>query len=94
MTAAAHRGAASKASQPLAARLLATEGVPILLVLIAILVALMILAPNAFLGWRTYVSVMINYQPQIICVLVATSNAGKIAPIASPIARSKPFAAG
>ena len=29
----------------------------------------MVLAPNAFLGWRTYVSVMINYQPQIICAL-------------------------
>lgn len=30
------------------------------------------MAPNAFLGWRTYVSVMINYQPQIICVLGLT----------------------
>jgi simple sugar transport system permease protein len=54
------------------ARLLAIEGVPILLVLIAVLVALMILAPNAFLGWRTYISVLINYQPQIICALGLT----------------------
>jgi simple sugar transport system permease protein len=58
--------------RPLLARLLATEGVPILLVLIVVLVALMALAPNAFLGWRTYVSVMINYQPQIICALGLT----------------------
>jgi simple sugar transport system permease protein len=58
--------------RPLIARVLATEGVPILLVLIAILVALMALAPNAFLGWRTYVSVLINYQPQIICALGLT----------------------
>jgi len=73
MTAAAqHRNPPAKASRPLPARLLAIEGVPILLVLIAILIALMILAPNAFLGWRTYVSVMINYQPQIICVLGLT----------------------
>jgi simple sugar transport system permease protein len=57
---------------PLIARLLAVEGVPILLVLIVVLVALMALAPNAFLGWRTYVSVMINYQPQIICALGLT----------------------
>ncbi|MGH6959270.1 MAG: ABC transporter permease, partial [Dongiaceae bacterium] len=58
--------------RPLPARLLATEGVPIALVLVAILVVLMILAPNAFLGWRTYVSIMINYQPQIICALGLT----------------------
>lgn len=58
--------------RPFVARLLATEGVPILLVLIAILGALMALAPNAFLGWRTYVSVLINYQPQIICALGLT----------------------
>ena len=58
--------------RPLVARLLATEGVPILLVLIVVLIALMALAPNAFLGWRTYVSVMINYQPQIICALGLT----------------------
>jgi simple sugar transport system permease protein len=56
----------------LIARLLAVEGVPILLVLVAILAALMILAPNAFLGWRTYVSILINYQPQIICALGLT----------------------
>jgi len=60
------------ARTPPLARLLATEGVPILLVLIVILIVLMIMAPNAFLGWRTYVSVMINYQPQIICVLGLT----------------------
>jgi simple sugar transport system permease protein len=60
------------ARRPLLARLLATEGVPILIVLIVILATLMVLAPNAFLGWRTYVSVMINYQPQIICVLGLT----------------------
>ena len=73
MTAAAqHGGRPAKPPRPLAARLLATEGVPILLVLVVILIALMILAPNAFLGWRTYVSVMINYQPQIICVLGLT----------------------
>jgi simple sugar transport system permease protein len=58
--------------RPLIARVLATEGVPILLVLIVVLIALMALAPNAFLGWRTYVSVMINYQPQIICALGLT----------------------
>jgi len=33
---------------------------------------LMALAPNAFLGWRTYISVLINYQPQIICALGLT----------------------
>jgi simple sugar transport system permease protein len=60
------------ARRPLLSRLLATEGVPILIVLIVILATLMVLAPNAFLGWRTYVSVMINYQPQIICVLGLT----------------------
>jgi simple sugar transport system permease protein len=60
------------ARRPLLARLLAIEGVPILIVLIVILATLMVLAPNAFLGWRTYVSVMINYQPQIICVLGLT----------------------
>ncbi len=54
------------------ARLFAVEGVPILLVLVAILVVLMMLAPNAFLGWRTYVSILINYQPQIICALGLT----------------------
>jgi len=32
----------------------------------------MALAPNAFLGWRTYISVMINYQPQLICALGLT----------------------
>ena len=58
--------------RPLIARVLATEGVPILLVLVVVLVVLMVLAPNAFLGWRTYVSVMINYQPQIICALGLT----------------------
>lgn len=58
--------------RPLIARLLATEGVPILLVLIVVLVVLMALAPNAFLGWRTYISVLINYQPQIICALGLT----------------------
>ncbi len=63
---------ASAQQRSLIARVLATEGVPILLVLIAILVALMALAPNAFLGWRTYVSVLINYQPQIICALGLT----------------------
>jgi simple sugar transport system permease protein len=63
---------ASAQQRPLIARVLATEGVPILLVLVAILVALMALAPNAFLGWRTYISVLINYQPQIICALGLT----------------------
>jgi simple sugar transport system permease protein len=53
-------------------KLLAAEGVPIFLVLVAILAILMALAPNAFLGWRTYVSVLINYQPQIICALGLT----------------------
>ena len=65
------RGGRRAPQRPLA-RLLATEGVPILLVLIVVLIVLMALAPNAFLGWRTYVSVMINYQPQIICVLGLT----------------------
>jgi simple sugar transport system permease protein len=54
------------------ARLIGTEGVPILLVLVVVLAVLMALAPNAFLGWRTYVSVMINYQPQLICALGLT----------------------
>jgi simple sugar transport system permease protein len=54
------------------ARLIGTEGVPILFVLIVVLAVLMTLAPNAFLGWRTYVSVMINYQPQLICALGLT----------------------
>lgn len=58
--------------QPLAARLLSVEGVPILLVLLVILAVLAALAPNAFLGWRTYVSILINYQPQIICALGLT----------------------
>jgi simple sugar transport system permease protein len=56
----------------LGARLIGTEGVPILLVLIVVLAVLMVLAPNAFLGWRTYISVMINYQPQLICALGLT----------------------
>jgi simple sugar transport system permease protein len=66
------RRRSSAQQRPLIARLLATEGVPILLVLIVVLVVLMALAPNAFLGWRTYVSVLINYQPQIICALGLT----------------------
>jgi simple sugar transport system permease protein len=53
-------------------RLLAVEGVPILLVLIVILAVLATLAPNAFLGWRTYMSILINYQPQILCALGLT----------------------
>jgi simple sugar transport system permease protein len=53
-------------------RLLAVEGVPILLVLLVILVVLAILAPRAFLGWRTYMSIMINYQYLIICALGLT----------------------
>ena len=57
---------------PWPARLLATEGVPILLVLAVILGVLMALAPNAFLGWRTYISVLINYEPQLICALGLT----------------------
>jgi simple sugar transport system permease protein len=51
---------------------MATEGVPILLVLAVILGVLMALAPNAFLGWRTYISVLINYEPQLICALGLT----------------------
>lgn len=50
----------------------AIEGLPIFLVFLAILVALMIIAPNAFLGYRTYLSIIINYQPQIICALGLT----------------------
>jgi simple sugar transport system permease protein len=68
-------GAARRSQAParsLVGRLLATEGIPILLVLIVVLIALMWQAPNAFLGWRTYVSVLINYQPQIICALGLT----------------------
>ena len=67
---AARRPARPRAS--LGARLIATEGVPILLVLVVVLAVLMALAPNAFLGWRTYISVMINYQPQLICALGLT----------------------
>ena len=74
MTSAANTTTRRRAAprRPLIARLLATEGVPILLVLVVVLIALMALAPNAFLGWRTYISVMINYQPQIICALGLT----------------------
>ena len=54
------------------ARLLSVEGIPILLVLLVILAVLATLAPNAFLGWRTYISILINYQPQIICALGLT----------------------
>jgi len=56
----------------LGSRLLTVEGLPIFLVLIVILVALMAIAPNAFLGYRTYLSIIINYQPQIICALGLT----------------------
>jgi simple sugar transport system permease protein len=63
---------ASPLRRAILGRLLAAEGVPILLVLVAILLILLTLAPNAFLGWRTYVSLMINYQPQIICALGLT----------------------
>ncbi|HWT97082.1 MAG TPA: ABC transporter permease [Terriglobales bacterium] len=51
---------------------LALEGLPICLVFLAILVALMVIAPNAFLGYRTYLSIIVNYQPQIICALGLT----------------------
>lgn len=61
-----------RARPPWPARLMATEGVPILLVLAVILGVLMALAPNAFLGWRTYISVLINYEPQLICALGLT----------------------
>jgi simple sugar transport system permease protein len=58
--------------QSLLARVLSLEGVPILLVLLVILAVLAALAPNAFLGWRTYMSIMINYQDLIICALGLT----------------------
>ncbi|MFO1055886.1 MAG: ABC transporter permease [Dongiaceae bacterium] len=61
-----------RARPPWPARLMGTEGVPILLVLAVILAILMALAPNAFLGWRTYISVLINYEPQLICALGLT----------------------
>lgn len=51
---------------------MAIEGLPIFLVFLAILVALMAIAPNAFLGYRTYLSIIVNYQPQIICALGLT----------------------
>jgi simple sugar transport system permease protein len=53
-------------------RLLALEGVPIFLVLLVVLLVLAILAPRAFLGWRTYISILINYQYLIICALGLT----------------------
>lgn len=51
---------------------MAIEGLPIFLVFLAILVALMAIAPNAFLGYRTYLSIIVNYQPAIICALGLT----------------------
>jgi len=51
---------------------LTIEGLPIFLVFLAILVALMAIAPNAFLGYRTYLSIIVNYQPAIICALGLT----------------------
>jgi simple sugar transport system permease protein len=53
-------------------RLLGVEGVPIIVVLLVALVILAALAPNAFLGWRTYISILINYQYLIICALGLT----------------------
>lgn len=53
-------------------RLLAVEGVPIIIVLLVVLAVLAALAPNAFLGWRTYISIFINYEPQLICALGLT----------------------
>jgi simple sugar transport system permease protein len=73
VTAASARSPArGRVRPPWPARLIATEGVPILLVLVVILAILMALAPNAFLGWRTYISVLINYEPQLICALGLT----------------------
>jgi len=51
---------------------LTIEGLPIFLVFLAIIVALMAIAPNAFLGYRTYLSIIVNYQPAIICALGLT----------------------
>ncbi len=53
-------------------RLAAVEGLPILAVFLVILAVLMMVAPNAFLGYRTYLSILANYQPQIICALGLT----------------------
>ncbi|MEZ5666143.1 MAG: ABC transporter permease [Alphaproteobacteria bacterium] len=58
--------------RPLVARLFAVEGVPIFSVFLLVLVLLMVLAPNAFLGWRTYISILVNYQHYIICALGLT----------------------
>ncbi|MGF1624821.1 MAG: ABC transporter permease, partial [Alphaproteobacteria bacterium] len=71
--AATRRDAASVPRRPsLAARLLGVEGVPILLVFVLVLAILMVMAPNAFLSWRTYISILANYQPLIICALGLT----------------------
>lgn len=65
-------GPPPKRRASLPARVLAVEGVPILLVFVLVLVFLMFLAPNAFLGWRTYISILVNYQHYIICALGLT----------------------
>lgn len=56
----------------LSTRILGIEGLPILIVFVVILLVLMVAAPNAFLGYRTYLSILANYQPQIICALGLT----------------------
>ena len=56
----------------LAGRVFAAEGVPILFVFLLVLVILAFAAPNAFLGWRTYISILVNYQHYILCALGLT----------------------
>jgi simple sugar transport system permease protein len=69
---AAREARAAPRRRPLGARILAAEGVPILLVFLLVLVILAFIAPNAFLGWRTYLSILVNYQHYIICALGLT----------------------
>ncbi len=53
-------------------RLLAVEGVPIALVFIALVVIFMFAAPQAFLGYRVYMSFMATVPPPLIIALGVT----------------------
>ena len=74
MSAASQERASNRpAHQPsVVGRALGIEGVPILMVFALVLAILMVIAPNAFLSWRTYISILANYQPLIICALGLT----------------------
>lgn len=72
MTAVADGRAYAPPRRPLGARILGIEGLPIIFVYAVILGVLMVTAPNAFLGYRTYLSILVNYQHLIICALGLT----------------------